>query len=229
MKSSRNWIGGFMMAAIMIAAQPAYAQRSLFGRSQSSLVSLAANEAVQKDLGCSQFEMNKLRDLQDRYRSESQKALTEMGISFQNFRSLTDEQRNAASAKMAEVNTRLVARFTPRLAEILVPDQLKRLRQIQIQAGGIDVLLEAETATDLGLTDEQKKSLTEIRDEYSRRQQGLFRGDGDQGDRSARSREMEEERDRKTSEVLTSLQRERLIALQGEPFDVSLIRSRRGN
>jgi hypothetical protein len=218
---------GFLAAAL--ASEPALAQRSLFGRSQNTLVGLAANEAVQKDLGCSQYEMNKLRDLQDRYRRVSQEELSGLGISFQNFRSLSDEQRNAASAKMGEVYARKAAEFAPRLKELLSPDQLKRLRQIQIQAAGIDALLEPEMVADLQLSEEQKTSLTALRDEYSRRTQGLFRGDGDQGDRSARTREIEEERDRKAGEVLTSLQREKLIELQGEPFDVSQIRSRRGN
>ena len=50
--------------------------------------------------------------------------------------------------------------IAPKLKELLSPDQLKRLRQIQIQAAGIDALLEAETAADLQLSEEQKTSLT---------------------------------------------------------------------
>lgn len=212
-----------------LLGQPAFAQRSFFSRSQNSLISLAANEAVQKDLGCSAYEVNKLRELQDQSRAVAQKELSGMGVSFQSFRNLSDDERTAALAKMTEVNARVAKDFTPRLAKVLLPDQLKRLRQIQIQAGGIDVLLEAEMVADLGLSEEQKQSLAAIRDEYNRRQQGFNRGDGGDAERSARNREQDEERDRKASEVLTSLQREKLVELQGEPFDVSQLRNRRGN
>lgn len=217
------------VVALTLVPSFAFAQRSLFGRSQYSLVSLAANEAVQKDLGCSADEMNRLRGFQDDYRAASQKELSGLGISFQNFRNITDSQREAAGAKMAEVTVRLNNEYLPRLKRVLVPDQMKRLRQIQIQASGIDAMLEGDLAAELGLSEEQKKSLTAIRDEYSGTQSGLFRGEGDQQERNNKIRELSEERDRKASEVLTSDQNAKLVTLQGEPFDVSVLRSRRGN
>jgi len=214
---------------VFLVPAPTFAQRSLFGRSQNSLISLASNEAVQKDLGCSAYEVNKLREFQDEYRAASQKELSSLGISFQNFRSITDAQREAAGLKMAEVTARLNKEYLPKLQRVLVPDQMKRLRQIQIQASGVDAMLEGDLAAELVLSEEQKKSLTAIRDEYSSKQQGLFRGEGDQQERNNKIRELSEERDRKVSELLTSDQNAKLITLQGEPFDVSQLRSRRGN
>lgn len=229
MKSHHLLLPGLAFIALGFIPTAAFAQRSLFGRSQNSLVSLAANEAVQKDLGCSADEMNRLRGFQDDYRAASQKELSSLGISFQNFRNITDAQREAAGAKMAEVTVRLNNEYLPRLKRVLVPDQMKRLRQIQIQVSGIDAMLEGDLAAELGLSEEQKKSLTAIRDEYSGKQSSLFRGDGDPQERNNKIRELSEERDRKTSEVLTSDQNAKLLTLQGEPFDVSVLRSRRGN
>src|SRR5262245_51009369 len=74
---------------LSLTAAPALAQRgrsSLFTKSQNSLVSLAANEAVQKDLGCSADEVQKLREYQDEYRGTQFKELGTLGISFQNLR-----------------------------------------------------------------------------------------------------------------------------------------------
>jgi ABC-type oligopeptide transport system ATPase subunit len=132
------------------------------------------------------------------------------------------------SEKTAEVNRKLTAAFTPKLAEVLTPDQLGRVKEIQLQASGVELWTEPVVVKELDLTDEQIKKITALRDEYNRRQQQL---DGDFQQRFARIRELNTERDAKALDLLTSDQKEKLTTLRGAPFDVSQLGfgRRRGN
>src|SRR4051812_19931081 len=67
--------------ALIAFCRPASAQR-FFGRSTSSLTSLAANDAVQKHLGLSGEVAAKLNTLGDEYRAASQKESSALGIDY---------------------------------------------------------------------------------------------------------------------------------------------------
>src|SRR5205085_5321998 len=121
------------------------------------------------------------------------------------------------SEKSASANRKLAAAFLPKLAEILTPDQILRLKQIQLQASGIDVWIEPEIAKDLDLNNDQQAKLTELRNDYTRRTQSL---DGDFQQRFAKIRELNAERDAKAIELLTAEQKAKMDELKGVPFDV---------
>jgi hypothetical protein len=219
---------GLMLTAVL--TQTASAQR-FFGSRSNTLVSLAANDAVQKDLGVSGDAVARLNTLSDQYRTASQKEFTALGIDYSAISDLPALERAAemkkVSEKTTEVNRKLTADFLPKLAEALSPAQIHRLKQIQLQASGIDVWTEPEFAKELQLSDEQQAKLTELRNEYSRRQQLL---DGDFQQRFARIRELNTERDAKGIELLTADQKAKLTELKGQSFDVSQLGfRRRGN
>src|SRR3954462_337150 len=213
-----------------VVCRPASAQR-FFSSRTNTLVSLAANDAVQKDLGVSGDTVTRLNALGDEYRNASQKTFTALGIDYSAISDLPALERAAetkkVSEKTAEVNRKLTADFMPKLAEVLSPAQIHRLKQIQLQASGIDVWTEPEFAKALQLSDEQQAKLTELRTDYSRRQQLL---DGDFQQRFARIRELNTERDNKGLELLTADQKAKLTDLKGQAFDVSQLGfRRRGN
>lgn len=220
---------------VMSLASPSFAQqRGRFGfssRSSGSLVSLAAEESVQKDIGLSSDVCSKLRDLQDNLRATSQKEYTAAGISFQNSQNLSDEDRQKMQATMAEVSARLTKEFEPRIQKLLSDDEHKRLKQIQLQVQGSDGWTSDERAAQLKLSAEQRAKLTNLKDEYATKQSDLYRSENDQQERSAKLRELASQRDVKAGEILTSDQRAVLAELTGPPFDVSVFRSgsRRGN
>jgi len=187
------------------------------------LVSLAANEAVQKDLGLSADAAGKLNTLNEDYRAAQRKEYTTTGIDLQNSQNLSNDERQKMQAKMTDVNTKLNEEFTPKLKELLSADQMKRLKQIQIQEQGSGALTNADVATELALTEEQKKKLNDLQAEYRRKQGELFGGGagGDIQERLAKGRELTTERDAKAAEVLTAEQKIKYTALKGSPFDVS--------
>jgi hypothetical protein len=211
-------------------AQPASAQRFGFGRSSNSLVGLAANEAVQKELGVAGDAAKKLQSLSDDYRAASQKETTALGIDFAAIADLPRAEQAAknreVNATLAEVTRKLTAEFLPKLREVLNDEQLARLRQIQLQAMGIDSYSEPEVVAALAFTDEQKRQLTDLKNEYFRRQQDV---DGDFQQRFARIREMNAERDKKAVELLSAEQQTQLTALYGKLFDTTQLGFRRRN
>jgi hypothetical protein len=219
-----------LVALSAFIVRPALAQR--FGSRTNSLTSLAANDAVQKHLGLSSETAAKLNSIGDEYRAASQKELSALGIDYSALGDLPAAERavemRKASEKTTELTRKLTAQFMPKLEQLLTPDQLQRLKEIQLQASGLDLWTEPAVAKELDLSDEQVKQLAALRDGYNRRQQQL---DGDFQQRFAKIRELNIERDAKALDLLTSAQKEKLAALKGSPFDVSQLGfgRRRGN
>src|SRR5438067_273335 len=137
MKPKQCLLFAIIVAVTASFTQSASAQR-FFGSRTNTLVSLAANDAVQKDLGLSGDAVGKLNTLGDEYRTASQKVFTSLGIDYSAISDLPALERAAetrkVSEKTAEVNRKLTADFTPKLAEVLSPAQIHRLKQIQLQA-----------------------------------------------------------------------------------------------
>ena len=220
---------GCALIVLALLSQTASAQRS-FG-SRNSLTSLAATESVQKHLGIAGEAVSRLNAISEEYRAAAQKEYTALGVDYSAISDLPAAERavetRKASEKATDVNRRLAAAFLPKLQELLTPDQILRLKQIQLQASGIDVWTESDTARELDLTTDQQAKLTELRNDYARRQQL----DGDFQQRFAKIRELIAERDAKAIELLTAAQRAKLDELKGAPFDVSQLGfgRRRGN
>jgi hypothetical protein len=223
------------LVAGTLAASTAQAQQGRgfgFGRSMSSLMTLAANEAVQKDLGVGADVAGKLRTLSEDYRTASRKEFEALGIDFQAINDLPEAERAAKRREVGEKLTAVAAKldgeFNPKLKEALSADQFKRLRQIQIQAAGIETFIDPDVAKELALTDEQRKKIADLRTEYERKQQDLPRTEGNFQERFAKIRELNAERDNKANELLTAEQKTKLTALKGNAFDVSQLRFGRG-
>ena len=219
MCSSHRMFSWTVVIAGLCMAQTAFAQR--FGSRTNSLMSLAANEAVQKDIGVAGEAAARLNAINDEYRNASQKELTAIGIDYTAISDLPALERAAEMRKATEkttlVSRKLVAEYLPKLEQVLQPVQIQRLKQIQLQASGIDVWTEPEIAKELDLSAEQQDKLTELKNDYSRRQQSL---DGDFQQRFARIREMNLQRDQQALEVLSDEQKGKLNELKGAPFDV---------
>ena len=219
------------MLGVWLAMSPAaWAQRS-FGSRTSSLVSLATYEAVQKDLGIGSEAAGKLETLGDEYRNASQKEFTSLGIDYTAISDLPALERavemRKASEKSGDVTRKLTAVFLPKLEQILSSEQIERLKQIQLQAAGIDVWSEPLWAKQLDLSEVQKAQLAELRNEFNRKTQAL---DGDFNQRIAKTRELNSQRDGKALDLLSEAQKAKLTELKGQPFDVTQLGfRRRGN
>ena len=189
------------------------------GGQQGGLTNIAANEAVQKELGVSGDVTSKLTALRDDYRAAQQKEYQTAGIDPQNFQNLTPEQRQ----KMTAIGAKLNDEFTGKIKELVSADQLKRLKQIQIQVQGSAALTNPDVATELKISDDQRKQLIELGTEFGRKQRELFTGGGSFQENAGKMRELATERDNKALALLNAEQKEKFTALKGSPFDTAQI------
>ena len=166
-----------------------------------SQASLVRQEAVQAELGLSP-------DLKAKIASE----LPERGPGGGggNPRDMSDEQRQKWMEERRARNTE----DDKKIAGLLSPEQLARLKQIRVQALGAGVLMDESIAKELSVTDDQVTKL-----------QSAMR-DMRQGGGAGNPGEMRAKMTAKAMEILNAEQKAKLEALKGPAFDVSKLQMR---
>jgi len=170
------------------------------------VLGLAQQQEVQQEIELSEDQLAQLRTLNDTIRSEIRDQMQGM---FQGLRDLSDEERQAKfaeiRAKFEEINKDAEAR----LQNVLMPQQLDRLKQIDLQAriqrGGAAALTEGELADTLGLSEDQR---AQIRDKAEQVQKDLQEKIG----------QLRVDARNQLLGVLTPDQRARLEAMMGADF-----------
>ena len=201
--------------------------------SSTSLISLAANEAVQKELALSDVIKDAIKEIDSSYRDAIQKAMS-AGGGLASFREMSEEDRQKAMDKMTEQRNTVLAKFTPELKDALSPEQFKRLNEIRVQALRDQAYSDADVAKALALKKEQQDKIAEITKDFTAKQREMFQPQGgDSGgarpDFTAMRTKMEEAgkaRDGKLNDVLTKDQQAKLTELKGKEFDVAQLQPR---
>ena len=154
---NRFWVlSGFTLLAATLAANPALAQRGGIGFGGDPLM-LAAQESVQKELSLSEEQIDKLEEAGEQRRE-----------AFQSLEGASREERMAAMEESRKKSSAAIA-------EILKPEQAKRLKEISLQQQGVWALGNPEVAEAIGLSDEQKKQVAAI-EEASRTEMRQLQG-----------------------------------------------------
>jgi vacuolar-type H+-ATPase subunit E/Vma4 len=191
---------------------------------RSSLVMLANAEPVQNELSLESEAKEKIRAMADQFSNEAREQF--QSASGGNLQNASPEERQQMMAKMQEVTQKLNAKYTPKLKEILKPEQYQRLQQISWQAGGAAAFNDPELVQALNVTKEQQERIAAVNQDYQQKMRGLF-GGGNAQDAFAKMRELNQERDQKAVEVLTKEQQEKFKELKGKPFDLAQLRQGR--
>jgi hypothetical protein len=138
---------------------------------------------------------------------------------------LTEEQRR----EFAQARLERARQEKAKLAEILLPHQMKRLNEIYYQQMGVAALDDEDVAKELNISASQKDQVAKLREEnrssMQSQMQDLYRNAGD--DREATMRkagELRRANDKKLLEqavaLLTAEQKQKLEELRGKPFDL---------
>ena len=136
---------------------------------------------------------------------------------------LTDDQKGKVGALAGERGSAKDAE--PKIAEILKPEQLARLKQIHLQVAGVQGLNNPEVVKALALTDDQRSKIKALQDDARTKMQGM------QGmsreERMAKMLEIRKENMAKALEILTPPQKEQFTKLQGAKFEFDFSSLRR--
>lgn len=182
----------------------------------SGLLTMAANSAVQKELGVSDEVATKLISVADDYRATQQKENEAAGIDMRDRQQRVNADQRA---KTTAIYNRLHEEFGPKVKNLLSPDQFKRLKQIQIQLSGYRALIRADVAAELQLTDDQQRQVGDTAQELYVKTEELLQAGGDRRERAEKIRQLDTDRETKLLAMLTPEQQEKLNVLKGKPFD----------
>ncbi len=197
------------LAALL--ANPAWAQGRGFGMGGMGGPGLAGNKSVQDELKVDDKQKDQIKEVTDKLaekRREAQQAANDVegAERFQKVRELMQPANDEANKA---------------LATILKPEQLKRFKQITLQAQGAQAFASPEVQADLKLTDEQKEKIKGINDDAGQQMRDIFQNAGD--DRAAAREKivaLRKETIEKIVGALTDEQKKTWKEKTGEPFEV---------
>ena len=213
---------------IVLAASPAFAQQpgrqrggfggGFGGMTAPSAAALLRNDKVQEELkltDAQKADLTKAEDaVSEKYKDDLAKARTDM-----------DRE------KMAELRKAENADLEKATAGILKPEQTKRLKQIEVQAAGLNAFSKEDVQTALKLTDAQKQDVKTAVDDMQKDVQDLFKDA--QGDREKMTDAIKKVQELRTDAMagivkgLSADQKKTWNDLTGEKFDVALLQQGR--
>lgn len=199
-----------------------------FGRGggrMSSLLGLLRVEAVQNEIDLVDDQKGEIDKLNESMRGEGGRGGGPGGGDRPDFQNMTDEERETFMAERRKQAEARNAKEKEELGKILLESQMKRLNEISIQVRGAEALSDAEVATALAITDEQKKQLEEVQNEVRegmREQMAALRDAGDEDPEAMRTKmtELRKQNEEKVLAVLSETQREQFAAMKGEAFEM---------
>lgn len=131
---------------------------------------------------------------------------------------MTDEQRAQFEKQQAE----RAREERAKLADVLLPNQLKRLNEIYVQQAGTNALFDEEIGKELGISDAQRSKLTATRtanqESMGAQMREIFQGGGDREANRAKIEEIRKANDAKLLAVLTPEQQTKFEQMKGKPF-----------
>jgi len=187
--------------------------------SGAMLLPLLNNEKVQKELELVDDQKTKLNELANEQRT----AMREL---FSSMQDLSPEERQT---KMQEAMKENQDKLQKKLADILLPNQLARLKEIQLQAEGPMALANPDVTKALNVTSDQqdkiKAALADAQTKVREAMSGVR--DLSPEERRAKMTEMRDQMQKmrndlnaKLLEILTQDQRDQFTKMQGAKLDI---------
>ncbi|MEI8018817.1 MAG: hypothetical protein WCH39_11510, partial [Schlesneria sp.] len=203
----------------------------------ASIVSLASNGAVQKELGLSGDIEKKVNEISGAFfiaRRDSG-AWTRVGTRLADGRNVSFNEPTQPDWDFGQWNA-VIAKYLPELKQALTADQFSRLKQIHFQAIGTAAYSDPEVIEVLRITPDQQARIEAITEDYNTQRLALLEASRPRTpapglDDPAAGGIMEKvtglirEHDAKVDAVLTKAQLDQFAAMKGKPFDLSEVRT----
>jgi len=157
--------------AVLVIVPTAFAQKPIdqdiaarfrgpFGTIQPGLFALVSQPVVQQELGVTDEQKAKITGILE------EMPLPGESIDLAKLQGLNEKEQNEYFAKQRQANSKKVTALEERLKKLLTPDQLARLDQLDVQAWGAIVVLRPDIAQAVGLSQEQKDKIRQVRKPY---------------------------------------------------------------
>lgn len=177
------------------------------------LLGVLRNENVRKSVGLSEDESGMIELYAEERRDEDQKAMQEM-------QNLSVQERFTKGREAMEKRNKEVEK---QLTEIIGEDKVKRLKQVQLQLGGLGAaLMNPEIASKLKITDDQREQLREVAGGMREGMAKLQEAGDDQETRNKVWTQVRKEQETKLMEVLTADQKKAWGDMIGAPIDFAM-------
>ena len=189
------------------------AQRSssLGGGNANSWLGLLRKDVVKKEIELVADQEEQIEQLQGDIRQDMQDRMRDL-------RGLDPEERREKMLGFREGMEQRQIEFQQKIEAVLLPMQVKRLKELQIQSqssrngdGAVGVLFNSEVQKELGLDEEQKKKLEAKVEDVSKKL-------------VEKIKKLRAEAEKEILSVLSSDQRGRLREMIGETFDFGVTR-----
>jgi hypothetical protein len=179
---------------------------------------LLANEGVQKELKLDEDQIKKVGAL-------ARETFTKYGEKF----------REAAGdmEKMAALRKEIETEQNKTISETLKSGQVKRLKQIELQVGGLRALGKEDIQKELKLSDKQKEEIKSLTEEVGKDVRSIMQDVGRDPEKRAEAMKKVEALNKKALEKFTGTlsadQKKTLKDMEGEKFDYKPAQRRRPN
>ncbi len=221
------FVGAAGLAAVQ-AQQGGRGQGGGFGGGPASLV---RSKTVAADVKITEEQQTKLTDWSKEFATKAQEMM-KAGME-----GVDRTDRKAMAEKMPAVAAKVSAAAYTELATVLKPEQVKRLRQIEVQVAGLRAFNSADVKSALKIADEQQAKIKEATDGAMKDGRDLNEEYGVTGfaGRPAdadKAKEFDKKRAAITKETLSKVmatmsaeQKKTWAELTGEPIDVSKVQA----
>ena len=173
------------------------------------MISLIVREPVQRELGID----NDSPELEN-----IRKLLKPLSTVLNQRLNYPTEEDKAERLNAQELYAKVEAEFVLELKKLLKPEQFTRLKQIHWQRWGLQAIQDPDLANQLEIAAGQSDKLTAVNLDIEKQRREIQAQGGK--NRAAKVQELDAERNRKYTELLTSEQLAKFELLKGKPFDL---------
>jgi Spy/CpxP family protein refolding chaperone len=240
MRAVRGLLAAVLAAGIVtvVAAQPG-GGFGFGGGTQDTFVIVLNNKALQEEVKVTDEQKTKFKSITEKQTELTKKATEGMKEKFTDAKGDKDKMTELFTAMRKE--TEKVTAEVKKLVEAeLTADQKKRLKQIYVQALGVNAFTNEDVLKDLGATDAQKGTLKTLTTDFTKDvaevRKDIFgepKGKGGFTKQDPeKTKEFNTKRDKltketmgKVTEALTDDQKKKWTEMTGEPFDLAKLRT----
>ncbi len=200
------------LVGVTVCAQPPGGRRGPGGMGGGfGPAGLLRNEGVQKELNLSADQIQKVKDVTREVREKH-------ADEFAKLQKIDDRQERRE--KMQPLMKAVSQETMEALEKVLNPDQVKRLKQLELQQRGPQAFTDPEVQSQLKLTDDQKEQLKTLAADAQRETREVFQGaQGNFQEAMKKVRTLRKETLDKALAVLTPEQKKTWTEMTGAPYE----------